>query len=227
MKEAISHINQRMASAAIACGRKPEAVKLVAVSKTVPVEHIQAAIDAGLRTFGENYVQEARDKIRQLQDQVVSWHFIGRLQTNKAKHAVPWFDMIHTVDSEKLAREIDRQAKKNGKIQNILVQVNVGGEASKAGVSPEDAESLIRAISPLENLAVKGLMTIPPFFDSPETVRPYFRQLAKLRDRIQNQCIPRISMQELSMGMTGDFETAIEQGATLVRIGTAIFGERS
>lgn len=226
MKAAISHINQRITSAAIACGRKPEAVKLVAVSKTVPVERIQAAIDAGLRTFGENYIQEAGEKLRQLGDQAVSWHFIGRLQTNKAKHAVPWFDMIHTVDSEKLAREIDKQAQKNGKIQDILIQVNVGGETSKAGVSPEDAESLIRTISPLENLAVKGLMTIPPFFDSPETVRPYFRRLATLRDRIRNQCIPRISMQELSMGMTGDFEAAIGEGATMVRIGSAIFGDR-
>ncbi len=226
MKAAISHINHRITAAAIACGRKPEAVKLVAVSKTVPVARIQAAIDAGLRTFGENYVQEAGDKIRQLEDQSVSWHFIGRLQTNKAKHAVPWFDMIHTVDSEKLAREIDKQAQKNGKIQDVLVQVNVGGEASKAGVSPEDAESLIQAISPLENLAVKGLMTIPPFFDSPETVRPYFRRLARLRDEIKTRRIPRISMQELSMGMTGDFEAAIAEGATMVRIGSAIFGER-
>jgi len=226
MIKTIAHINQRIAEAATACGRKPESVHMVAVTKTMPAERIRPAIDAGVRIFGENYIQEAGEKIKKLRDQYISWHFIGHLQSNKAKYAVPWFDLIHTVDSEKLAGEINKQAKNNGKIQNILIQVNIGGEGSKSGVSPDDAELLLRKISSLENIAVKGLMTIPPYFDAPETVRPYFKALADLRDRIGELAIPNIAMQELSMGMSGDFETAIAEGATMVRIGSAIFGER-
>ncbi len=223
---AIEHIQNRIEKTARACGRDPETVRLVAVSKTVPIARIRPVIEAGVRILGENYIQEAGEKIEALGDQAVSWHFIGHLQRNKAKFAVRWFDLIHTVDSVKLAKEIDRQAAKLGKVQEVLAQVNVGGEASKAGVSPEDTEALLRGISSLDNIAVKGLMTIPPYFDAPETVRPYFRSLAELKDRLARKKIPNIILDELSMGMTGDFEAAIAEGATLVRIGTAIFGER-
>jgi pyridoxal phosphate enzyme (YggS family) len=148
------------------------------------------------------------------------------LQTNKAKYAVKLFDLIHSVDSLKLAQELDKQAKKNDKIQLILIQVNVAEEISKSGVSVEHATKLIKDIGQLPNLAIKGLMTMPPYFNAPQKVRPYFNTLRKLRDQIRNESIPHVSMDELSMGMTGDFEVAIQEGATLVRIGTAIFGER-
>ena len=226
MKKAVADIQDRIRRAAEACGRDPESVRLVGVTKTIPAEHIPPAVEAGVAILGENYIQEALDKIEQLANLSVSWHFIGHLQSNKAKYAVRWFDLIHTVDSGKLAREIDKQAAKKSKVQNILVEVNVGGEASKSGVSPEEALPLIRSISPLENIAVKGLMTMPPYFDAPDTVRPFFRQLAGLSDRIAAESIPGVSMEELSMGMSGDFEAAIAEGATLVRVGTAIFGKR-
>lgn len=226
MVNTIAHIQERIRAAARACNRDPEMIRLVAVSKTVAAERIRPAIEAGVRILGENYIQEAGEKIEALAEQPVAWHFIGHLQSNKAKFAVRWFDLIHTVDSVKLAREIDKQAARLGKVQDVLVQVNVGGEASKAGVSPEETETLLHSLSQLENLSVKGLMTIPPYFDAPETVRPYFRSLADLRAHLAGRSIPRIHLEELSMGMTGDFEAAIAEGATLVRIGSAIFGER-
>ncbi|MFW5901828.1 MAG: YggS family pyridoxal phosphate-dependent enzyme [Thermodesulfobacteriota bacterium] len=227
MLNTIAHIQERIRSAARACSRDPEMIRLVAVSKTVPAERIRPAIAAGVRILGENYIQEAGEKIEALADQPVSWHFIGHLQSNKAKFAVRWFDLIHTVDSLKLAREIDKQAAKLGKVQDVLVQVNVGGEASKAGLSPEETEALLHSLGRLGNLSVKGLMTIPPYFDAPDTVRPYFRELAELREHLAEKAIAGIHLEELSMGMTGDFEAAIAEGATLVRIGSAIFGERS
>ncbi|MBS3759534.1 MAG: YggS family pyridoxal phosphate-dependent enzyme [Desulfobacterales bacterium] len=226
MFEPLERTNQRIREAAVACGRDPKTVRLVAVSKTVPAERIRPAIEGGVEILGENYIQEAGDKIEKLADADVSWHFIGHLQSNKAKFAVRWFDMIHTVDSVKLAREINKQAAKHDKAQNILIQVNIGMEDAKSGATEADTISLIREISPLENISVKGLMTIPPFFDAPEKVRPYFKALVALRDKIAAENIPNISMEELSMGMSGDFETAICEGATLVRVGTAIFGER-
>jgi len=226
MFNALEDIHQRMRDAAVSCGRDPEAVKLVAVSKTVAAERIRPAVEAGVSIVGENYIQEAGEKIEQLADLNVSWHFIGHLQSNKAKYAVRWFDLIHTVDSVKLAKEISKQAAKHDKVQNILVQVNIGMEDSKSGISEAEAISLVRDISGFEHIAVKGLMTIPPFFDAPEQVRPYFKALASLKDKIAAQNIPNVTMDELSMGMSGDFEAAICEGATLVRIGTAIFGER-
>ena len=226
MYTALKDIHQRMHDTAVSCGRDPEAVKLVAVSKTVPAERIRPAVEAGISILGENYIQEAADKIEQLADLNVSWHFIGHLQSNKAKYAVRWFDLIHTVGSVKLAKEISKQAAKSEKIQEILIQVNIGMEDSKSGINETDAIALVREISTLENIAVKGLMTIPPFFDAPEKVRPYFKALASLKDKITAENIPNITMDELSMGMSGDFEAAICEGATLVRIGTAIFGAR-
>lgn len=223
----IAGIKEKISNAALSCGRDPGEVKLVAVTKTVEPERIRNAIDAGLDCFGENYIQEAREKIEALADADVSWHFIGHLQSNKAKYAAGLFDLIHSVDSLKLAREIDRQAARRGLVQNILVQVNVGRDSQKSGVDEEAAVDLVRDAAGLEHVRVRGLMTMPPFFDAPEKVRPYFRQLAQLRNRIAAKNISGAEMKELSMGMTGDFEVAIAEGATLVRIGTAIFGERT
>jgi hypothetical protein len=217
----------RIQSAAAAAGRAGGGIRLVAVSKTFPSEAIRQAIAAGVSDIGENYIQEARDKFEALQGTAVKWHFIGRLQTNKAKQAVRMFDLIHTLDSYKLALELDRCARRLHKIQPVLIQVNVAGEATKAGVAPEEALSLVRQAAALENIAVKGLMTMPPYFNAPERVRPFFAALRQLRDRIRHEEIANIGMQELSMGMTGDFEAAVAEGATLVRIGTALFGERS
>jgi hypothetical protein len=201
-------------------------IRLVAVSKTMPAEVVRDAIEAGILDLGENYIQEAKEKINALAAYPVTWHFIGHLQSNKARYAVRLFDLIHSVDSLKLAQELNKYAKKNDKIQAILIQVNVAKEVSKSGVYVEDTLHLLREVSRLENIAVKGLMTMPPFFNAPQKARPYFAALRELRDHIKLEAISNISMDELSMGMTGDFETAIEEGATIVRIGTAIFGDR-
>ena len=226
MKANIDAIRKRIRAAALAAGRVPESVRLVAVSKTVPAERVRTAVAAGLDLLGENYIQEARDKIETLRDLKVSWHFIGHLQRNKAKYAVRLFDVIHSLDSLKLARELDKQAAKQGKRQKVLIQVNTGQEASKSGVTTEETLTLVREVGRLEHLSVRGLMTLPPYFNAPDKVRPFFRELRGLRERIAAEALPGIAMEELSMGMTGDFETAIQEGATLVRIGTAIFGER-
>jgi pyridoxal phosphate enzyme (YggS family) len=227
LKKRLSHVKERIKKATIDCGRTPDSIRLVAVSKTIPKDIVREAIKAGVDILGENYIQEARDKINALSSYPVSWHFIGHLQSNKAKYAVKLFDMIHTVDSLKLAHELNKQAKKINKIQKILIQVNISMESTKSGVHEEDAQKLIKDISLFENLSIKGLMTMPPFFNNPEKVRPYFSALRNLRDKIRNEEIKNIDMQELSMGMTGDFEVAIKEGATFVRIGTGIFGERN
>jgi len=222
----LKRVKDRIAKAALGCGRDPKAVKLVAVSKTVPVDRVWAAISAGVTDLGENYVQEAREKIEALGRETVSWHFIGHLQSNKAKYAVKLFDLIHSVDSLKLAKEVDRRARAVGKVQKVLVQVNISGEATKSGIETEQAVALVHQMAHLNNLSICGLMTMPPYFNAPEKVRPYFRALKDLHDLIRTEAIRNVSMAELSMGMTGDFEAAIQEGATLVRIGTAIFGER-
>ena len=227
MKNNLQSVMDRIKQAAVSSGRNPETIRLVAVSKTIPSETVKKAIDAGADILGENYIQEARTKFNDLYSYPVSWHFIGHLQTNKAKYAVRIFDLIHSVDSVKLAIELDKQAKKTGKIQNILIQVNVADESTKTGISVQNTLNLVKEISVLKNLAIKGLMTMPPFFNAPEKVRPFFKNLCSLRDQISKEAIHNVDMDELSMGMTGDFEVAIEEGATLVRIGTAIFGERN
>ncbi|MBA3034966.1 MAG: YggS family pyridoxal phosphate-dependent enzyme [Desulfobacterium sp.] len=230
MKEIITEIKNRIFKAAASCGRNPENIRIVAVTKTVPAERIRKAIESGIQIIGESYIQDAREKYPLLFSNDVSWHFIGHLQTNKAKYAVKMFDLIHTVDSYKLAVELDAQAKKINKIQQILIQVNIGKEKSKSGITEETTFDLLRKISGLNNLFIKGLMVIPPFFDDPERTRPYFADTKILRDRIKrfldSEDIQNIRMDELSMGMSGDFEATIEEGATLVRIGTGIFGER-
>jgi hypothetical protein len=223
--ENLLQIKERMAEAAVRSGRTPESVKLVGVTKTVDVERIKQAVSAGLQILGENYVQEAREKIKEVGGEA-SWHFVGRLQTNKAKYAVKLFDMIQTVDSFKLANELNRRAQTLGRTIPIIIQVNLASEVSKGGVEPSKCISLIKQISDLANLQIRGLMTMPPFFDQPERVRPYFAQLRELSQEIAKAQLPGVEMKELSMGMSGDFETAIEEGATLVRVGTAIFGER-
>lgn len=228
MKARLEEIRNRIRKAAASCGREPESVRLVAVSKTHPADRVREAIEAGAAILGENYIQEAREKIEVLSGTGVSWHFIGHLQRNKSKYAVRLFDLIHSVDTLKLAREIDKQAAKLGKIQRVLIQVNISGETSKSGVETRECVDFVRAVAELDHLSVEGLMTMPPFFDQPERVRPFFRALRELGRTIgSHTALPGVSMKELSMGMTGDFEVAIQEGATLVRVGTAIFGERT
>ena len=227
LKNRLERVKERIKETADACKRPAASIRLVAVSKTMPAEVVGEAIEAGVTHLGENYIQEAKEKINTLATYPATWHFIGHLQSNKAKYAVRLFDLIHSVDSLKLAQELDKYAKKNDKVQAILIQVNVAREDSKSGVYLEDTVQLLREVSRLENIAVKGLMTMPPHFNAPEKVRPFFSALREFRDQIKKEAIPNISMDELSMGMTGDFEAAIEEGATMVRIGTAIFGDRN
>jgi pyridoxal phosphate enzyme (YggS family) len=226
LKTNLQSVRKRVEEAAKACDRNPESVRLVAVSKTIATNRIREAIEAGVTVLGENYVQEARTKIKDLSAYPVAWHFVGHLQSNKAKYAVRLFDLIHSVDSIKLARELNKQAKKINKIQDILIQVNIGEESAKSGAWAQDTKKLLQDVSKLDNLALKGLMTMPPFFNNPEKVRPFFAALRELRDHLKQQHLTNVTLDELSMGMTGDFEAAIEEGATLVRIGTAIFGAR-
>ena len=218
-------VSDRIAAAAKRAGRDPSSVRLVTVTKTVDLDRIRQAAATGAAILGENRVQEAKEKIEAL-GSIAQWHLIGHLQTNKAKYAVKLFDLIHSVDNIELARELDRQSGKIGKKQNVLIEVNVAGEASKAGMAVREAPALVREAARLKNLSVQGLMTMPPFTDEPEASRPYFRVLRELAETIVQENIPGVSMRELSMGMSGDFEVAIEEGATLVRVGTAIFGER-
>ncbi len=213
-----------MNAAARRAGRKPEEVRLVAVSKTVEPERILQALEVGVEILGENYVQEAQKKIEALGPRA-SWHFIGHLQSNKAKLAVRFFDFFHAVDSLKLAQELSRSAP-TGKPVPILIQVNLAREESKFGAAEGEVLRLLESISGLPGVSVKGLMTMPPFFDDPQQSRPYFRDLRKLGESMKGRRIPGISLEELSMGMSNDFEVAIEEGATLVRVGTAIFGIR-
>lgn len=223
----LHRVAQCISASALACGRNPEEIRLVTVGKTQSAARIQEAARAGALIVGENYIQEAFEKHETLAGSGLIWHFIGHLQTNKARYAVKMFDLIHTVGSLRLAAELNRQAEKIAKNQDILIQVNIAREATKSGVDPDEAAELVRQIGRFRCLSIKGLMAIPPFFDDPEKVRPYFAALRTLRDHIRNQNIHNVEMHELSMGMTGDFEVAISEGATLVRIGTAIFGERA
>lgn len=226
MKDKIDEINRRIEDAKNRFNRSGESVKLVAVSKKMPKERVEKAIKSGATDLGENYIQEALEKIEALKEYDVSWHFIGHLQSNKAKYAVKVFDLIHTVDSVKLAKEIDKQAKKIDKIQNILIQINISKESSKSGVSADNAIQLVKDISSFKNISIKGLMGMPPFYDDPVKAKPYFAEMGTIKKKIENLQIEGVDMEELSMGMTGDFEVAIEEGSTLIRIGTAIFGAR-
>lgn len=219
-------ITSKIASAAQRAGRDPSAVKLVTVTKTIDTDRIKQAVAAGARILGENRVQEAKEKIEEL-GELARWHLIGHLQSNKAKYAVKLFDLIHSVDTLELAMEIDRQAAKIEKVQDVLIQVSLAGEETKAGIEAEGVAALVREASKLKHISIKGLMAIPPFLADPEEVRPYFRTLRKLATSIAQEMIPGVSMHELSMGMSNDFEVAVEEGATMVRVGSAIFGGRS
>ncbi len=225
IKRNLEEIKRRLADAARRAGRDPADIRLVAVTKTVGLERLQIAVAAGQTLFGENYVQEAKGKIASL-GPGLTWHFIGHLQSNKAKAAVELFDLIHSVDRASLAQALEQAAARRDKIQDILLQVNLAGEASKSGAAPEHAQDLLREISRMPHLKVLGLMTMPPWFDDPQRVRPYFRALRELRDQLRGLQLVEGNLPELSMGMTGDFEVAVSEGATLVRIGTAIFGRR-
>jgi PLP dependent protein len=221
----LTRIQERIKKTALRCGRQPDEVRLVAVSKTVPLEMMREAVSAGAAILGENYIQEARDKIA-LIGGACAWHFIGHLQSNKAKLAAELFSLIHSVDRIALAEALNKEAANKNKILPILIQVNISGEETKSGIDPSGTRQLVQQAALLPHLSVQGLMTMPPWFESPEDARPYFRALRKLRDELAGEHIPNASLEELSMGMSGDFEVAIEEGATLVRIGTAIFGER-
>jgi PLP dependent protein len=270
----ISKIRQRIAIAAAHCGRDPHSVKLMAVTKTVEPGRILQAVEAGITLLGENYVQEAKEKIAILRDRLIiekstsiggvqkcldarrartesrdvyentlsddvcsatqqmsvfqqpQWHMIGHLQTNKSKYVVKLFNCVQSVDRLELALELDKRADIANHHINILIEVNVSGEQTKNGIPVAEALSLIKQIAPLENLTIRGLMTMAPYSDNPENSRPYFAALRKLKNEIVAQAMPRVQMTELSMGMTDDFEVAIEEGATIVRIGRAIFGDR-
>jgi len=219
-------VMNRIAAAELRVNRDPASVRLVTVTKTVSIESIREALASGATILGENRVQEAKEKIEQL-GQLAGWHLIGHLQKNKAKYAVKLFDLIHSVDNLELAVEIDKQAAKIGKVQDVLIEVSIAGEAAKAGIGIDDAISLTRRVALLRHIRIKGLMTMPPYSDDPEDSRAYFRKLKELSSAINRENIPGVSVAELSMGMSGDFEVAIEEGATLVRVGTAVFGGRN
>jgi pyridoxal phosphate enzyme (YggS family) len=243
IKENLLRVMERIEKAARKVGRDANEIKLVAVSKTVETARVKEAIEAGVSILGENYVQEARKKIEEIgrpactepasrslaegrrfgEGRLVSWHFIGHLQSNKARYAVQLFDMIHSLDSIPLAEELDRRAEQADRVIKVMIEVNLSKEATKFGTDEERVVSLAERIRSLKHLILEGLMTMPPYFDSPEMSRPYYIALRELKERMVKAGIP---MKELSMGMSHDFEIAIEERATYVRVGTAIFGPR-
>ena len=220
-------MRDRITRAAAGAGRDPAGIRLVAVSKTFPLAAVEAAAGAGLADFGENRVQEALAKIEESAGLPVRWHLIGHLQSNKARQAAARFDWIHSVDSEKLMERIDRAAADAGTAPRLLVQVDLAGEATKHGAPPDAVRGILEAGAANRAARVCGLMLMPPWNDDPEAVRPFFRRLRELRDTLQDQGVDPDALRELSMGMSHDFEVAIEEGATMVRVGTALFGRRS
>ncbi len=222
IKENLLRVRERIERAAQKAGRDPREIKLVAASKTVEVARIKEAVEAGVSILGENYVQEAQKKIEAL-GKPVSWHFIGHLQSNKAKYAIRLFDVIHSIDSIPLAEELNRRAEQSDRVVKVMIEVNLSKEATKFGTDEERMLNLARRIQTFKHLSLEGLMTMPPYFDSPEMSRPYYVALRELKERMTKGGIP---MKELSMGMSNDFEIAIEEGATYIRVGTAIFGPR-
>ncbi len=233
IKENLLRVMEKIEKAARKAGRDPNKIKLVAVSKTVEAARIKEAIEAGVSILGENYVQEAQKKIEEIgrpactersgEGMSVSWHFIGHLQSNKAKYAIRLFDMIHSIDSLPLAEELNRRAEQADRLTKVMIEVNLSREATKFGTDEERVLNLAKGIQNLKHLSLEGLMTMPPYFDSPEMSRPYYIALRELKEKMIREGIP---MGELSMGMSNDFEIAIEEGATYVRVGTAIFGPR-
>ena len=226
LKENLQQVEENIKKACKKSGRDRADVTLIAVSKTKPVEMLQTVYDCGVRDFGENKVQEMCDKMEVLPGDI-KWHMIGHLQTNKVKYIVGRTELIHSVDSVHLAAEIQKQAIKKDVIVPILIEVNIAEEESKFGIHKEDTIAMVRQIAEMDHLRIKGLMTIAPFVENAEDNRLYFREIKQLSVDIKNQNIDNVSMDVLSMGMTGDYEVAIEEGATLVRVGTGIFGERN
>ncbi len=226
----IADVRQQIAAAARRAARDPAEITLMAVSKTFPVESIRGAYAAGLRVFGENRVQEFAGKAPALRDlSDAEWHLIGHLQTNKAAKAAEWFDAVDSVDSVRMAEKLNASSASGGKMLSVLIEINVGGETAKSGVVPDsdELEQILTGAPRWGNLKISGLMTVPPYADDPEDSRAYFRQLRQIRDRIAARSLPQVSMAILSMGMSHDFEVAIEEGTTCVRVGTAIFGKRA
>ena len=226
LKENLTKVEENIQKACDKAGRKRSEVTLIAVSKTKPVEMLQEIYDEGIREFGENKVQEMCEKM-ELMPQDIKWNMIGHLQTNKVKYIIGKTSLIHSVDSLKLAEEIQKQAVKHDVTADILVEVNIANEESKFGISKDETIQMVRDIAKLDHLKIKGLMTIAPFVKDPEDNRLYFREIKQLSVDINNQNIDNVSMDVLSMGMTGDYMVAIEEGATMVRVGTGIFGERN
>ena len=224
LEENYSRLCREIRQAAERAGREPAAVRLLAVSKKMPAERLRILWGLGHRLFGENRVQEARAKIPEM-PAGGEWHFIGGLQTNKAKEAVEWFDVIESVDRMDLGEELQKRAEAAGKNLRVMIEVNVGGEAAKHGAKAEEAGALLQALNGMSRLEVRGLMAIPPFREDPEEARPFFRKLREIRDQLEQSS--GAGLPELSMGMSHDFAVAIAEGSTLVRIGTALFGPRS
>jgi len=237
IRDNLQRVREKIEGAALRAGRDPSEIKLVAVSKTVEAVRIKEAIEEGVSILGENYVQEAQKKIEEIgrpackdstsrnivEGRRVAWHFIGHLQSNKAKYAVKLFEMIHSLDSIALAEELNHRAEQADRVIKVLIEVNLSGEGTKFGTDEEKISNLGRRVIQLNHLSLEGLMTMPPYFDSPEMSRPYYIKLRKLREKLVRQGIP---LSDLSMGMSNDFEIAVEEGATYVRVGTAIFGPR-
>ena len=223
----LAHVRAQIQAAALKCGRLPEEVRLIAISKTHPGSLVRAAIELGATDFGENRVQEAELKINEVGRNAARWHLVGHLQANKARRAVQLFDVVHSLDSLELARRLDRLCDEEGRERlDVLIQVDLGHEETKAGIAEDELPSLIGGLKELKRIALVGLMTLPPFFDDPEQARPFFRRLRELRDELAIQGAFGERKGELSMGMTNDFAVAIEEGATMIRVGTAIFGQR-
>jgi len=222
----LAEVRGRIAAAALSAGRDPSSVRLIAVSKTFPIEAVREAFAAGQRDFGENKVQEALQKIDGSADLSIRWHLLGHLQTNKARKAAPAFAMIQSVDSIELLNKLDRAAEESGHSPELLVQVDLAGEATKYGASPAEVPRLFEAAAACRAARIVGLMTLPPVPDTPEEARPWFRRMRDLRQEWLASGVPDSMLRELSMGMSGDFEVAIQEGATMVRVGTAIFGSR-
>ncbi|HWT01393.1 MAG TPA: YggS family pyridoxal phosphate-dependent enzyme [Pyrinomonadaceae bacterium] len=227
LRERLASVRRRIESSARAAGRDPAEVRLIAVSKTHPPEVVRRAVGAGVTDLGENRVQEADAKIREVGREAARWHLIGHLQANKARRAVQLFDLIQSLDSSALAQRLDRLCEEAGRDElPVLIQVDLGGEETKSGVSEEGLDELAEAVAACGRLRLEGLMTVPPFFEDAGRVRPFFRRLRELRDGLGERGSFGAARGELSMGMSHDYEVAIEEGATIVRVGTAIFGER-
>ena len=225
VRENVQKIKERIERACERAGRDPGEVSILAASKTRTPEEIREVFEAGIRLFGENRVQEARDKIPLLSDLSIEWHMIGHLQRNKVKYAVNLFDVVESLDSKELADELEKRLSKVGKRMRVFIEVKLSPEETKHGCSPEEALELAKYVLSLEHLKLEGLMTVPPYFEDLELVRPYFRKLREIRDNLEDAL--GVNLPHLSMGMSHDFEVAVEEGATIVRIGTAIFGLRN